>query len=53
MSQNREWFRNAGLGMFIHWGMYSVHGRGEWCPYQEQIPMPEYDARYLDQFHCG
>lgn len=50
MSQNREWFRNAGLGMFIHWGMYSVHGRGEWCPYQEQIPMPEYDARYLDQF---
>ena len=50
MTKQRQWFRNAGLGMFIHWGMYSVHGRGEWCPYQEQIPIDEYDARYLDKF---
>ena len=45
-----SWFRNAGLGMFIHWGMFSVHGRGEWCPYQEQIPIREYDERYMDLF---
>ena len=45
-----SWFRNAGLGMFIHWGMFSVHGRGEWCPYQEQIPIKEYDERYMDLF---
>lgn len=45
-----SWFRNAGLGMMIHWGLYSVHGRGEWCPYQEQIPLDEYDERYMDKF---
>ncbi len=47
---NQKWFHDAGLGLFIHWGMFSVHGRGEWCPYQEQIPTDEYDARYLDKF---
>lgn len=45
-----SWFRNTGLGLFIHWGMFSVHGRGEWCPYQEQIPIREYDERYMDKF---
>ena len=48
--KNRDWFRNAGMGLFIHWGIFSVHGRGEWCPYQEQIPIDEYDARYMDLF---
>ncbi|MBQ2708973.1 MAG: alpha-L-fucosidase, partial [Clostridia bacterium] len=23
---NKEWFRNAGYGMMIHWGLYSVLG---------------------------
>lgn len=45
-----SWFRDAGLGMFIHWGVYSVHGRGEWCQYQEQIPTEEYDTLYMDLF---
>jgi alpha-L-fucosidase len=26
----REWFQNARFGMFIHWGVYSVLGDGEW-----------------------
>lgn len=26
----REQFRNAGLGIFIHWGIYSMFGQGEW-----------------------
>ena len=26
----RERFRNAGLGVFIHWGIYSMFGQGEW-----------------------
>jgi len=26
---NKEWFRSAGYGMMIHWGLYSVLG-GEW-----------------------
>lgn len=30
--------------MFIHWGVYSTVGRGEWIMYQEHIPFAEYRA---------
>ncbi len=43
MQKNQQWFREAGVGMFIHWGVYSVPGRGEWCLYQEKMPLEEYD----------
>jgi alpha-L-fucosidase len=26
----RTWFQDAKFGMFIHWGVYSVLGDGEW-----------------------
>ena len=26
----RSWFQDAKFGMFIHWGVYSVLGDGEW-----------------------
>jgi alpha-L-fucosidase len=26
----REWFQDAKFGLFIHWGVYSVLGDGEW-----------------------
>lgn len=25
-----DWFRDAKLGIYMHWGAYSVAGRGEW-----------------------
>ncbi len=28
--RNREWFQDAKFGLFIHWGVYSVLGDGEW-----------------------
>ena len=28
--KNREWFQDAKFGLFIHWGVYSVLGDGEW-----------------------
>ena len=28
--ENREWYQDAKFGMFIHWGIYSVLGDGEW-----------------------
>ena len=28
--RSREWFQDAKFGMFIHWGVYSVLGDGEW-----------------------
>ena len=37
------WFREAKFGMFIHWGIYSLLGRGEWVMYNEKIPVPEYE----------
>ncbi|MEM3105207.1 MAG: alpha-L-fucosidase, partial [Candidatus Bathyarchaeia archaeon] len=36
------WFREARFGMFIHWGLYSIPGRGEWVMYLEHIPAEEY-----------
>lgn len=38
-----EWFRDARFGMFIHWGVYSLHGRGEWVMEKEGIPIREYE----------
>lgn len=43
------WWREARFGMFIHFGIYSIPGRGEWVQWNEQIPLAEY-ARFADQF---
>jgi alpha-L-fucosidase len=41
--KNREWFQNAKFGLFIHWGVYSVLGDGEWVMNNEQIPIKAYE----------
>ena len=46
----REWFRDARFGMFIHWGVYSVPGRGEWVMNTEKIPIAEYE-KFAPQFN--
>jgi alpha-L-fucosidase len=35
-------FERLAFGMFIHWGLYSQLGRGEWVMHREQIPVDEY-----------
>ncbi|MEO5501805.1 MAG: alpha-L-fucosidase [Ginsengibacter sp.] len=41
-----QWFADAKLGIFIHWGMYSVDGVDEsWSFYNKLIPF----TRYMDQ----
>ena len=35
-------FENLGFGMFIHWGLYSQLGKGEWIQHIHGIPMDEY-----------
>ncbi|HQK22551.1 MAG TPA: alpha-L-fucosidase [Candidatus Latescibacteria bacterium] len=55
MSTNRHedpkaWFMQARFGMFIHWGVYAIPGRGEWVMYREHIPAEEY-AKLADQFN--
>lgn len=49
-----EWWRDATLGMFIHWGPYAVpagvyqgqeiKGIGEWIMNSAQIPVSEYET---------
>jgi alpha-L-fucosidase len=62
-----QWWRDAGFGMFIHWGVYSVpageykgqevKGIGEWIMETAKIPIPEYEqyARQFDpqKFNAG
>ena len=47
--KNREWFRDAKYGLFVHWGVYSVlagggdYGIAEWIMNQKQIPLKQYE----------
>lgn len=41
-----EWFQDAKLGIFMHWGYYGVNGIGEsWSLYHKQIPYDDYMAQ--------
>ena len=38
-----QWFQDAKLGIFIHWGIYSVNGTDEsWAFYNKKVPYAEY-----------
>ena len=49
---SKEWFKNAGFGLMIHWGLYSLIGGewrgermdyiGEWAMSHFRIPNAEY-----------
>lgn len=43
------WFRSAGYGLFMHFGVYSLLGRGEWVMLNDRIPMGEY-TKLADAF---
>lgn len=49
-------FNDAKFGIFIHWGLYALHGKNDkgayvsWAMEQEGIPVPEYE-KYADQFN--
>ncbi len=38
----REEFRDMRFGLFIHWGIYSVLGDGEWVMFNQRIPYDTY-----------
>ena len=38
-----KWFREAKFGMFVHWGCYSVLGRGEQIMARDLMPFEEFD----------
>jgi alpha-L-fucosidase len=39
----REWFEDARFGLFVHWGVYSVLGDGEWVMNNRRIPIADYE----------
>src|ERR1700748_399070 len=43
------WMREARLGLFIHWGLYSVAARHEWVKQRERLDDAAYQ-RYFDHF---
>ena len=44
--QRLDWFKDAKLGVFIHWGYYSVNGISEsWSMYHKQISYQDYIAQ--------
>ncbi len=38
------WFREARYGLFLHYGLYSLLGRGEWVQFTDTIPLAEYEG---------
>ena len=46
---NTKWFEDARFGMFIHWGLYAVHGKGEWHASIAKVSPEKYD-QYFETF---
>jgi len=44
------WWTAGRLGLFIHWGLYSLPARHEWVKSRERITDEHYQ-RYFDQFY--
>src|SRR4051812_37084627 len=39
----RRWFEDAKFGLFVHWGIYSLVGKGEGVMEHDKIPIVEYE----------
>ncbi|MFA7230442.1 MAG: alpha-L-fucosidase [Victivallaceae bacterium] len=38
-----DWFSDARFGLFIHWGIYSIPGKGEWTLFYDDWDFDEYE----------
>ncbi len=50
ISERGQWFQDARFGLFIHFGLYTLVGRGEWVMYREGIDKDEY-VQLKNQFN--
>jgi alpha-L-fucosidase len=39
----RQWLEDAKFGLFVHWGISSLVGKGEWVMEQDTLPISEYE----------
>ena len=44
------WFRKDRFGMFIHWGVYAVPGRGEWVHSTAELTVEDYQP-FVEAFN--
>ncbi|MFB3881375.1 MAG: alpha-L-fucosidase [Armatimonadota bacterium] len=47
--EDMQWWRDAKFGMFLHWGVYAIPGRGEWVMFVEDMDVDEY-RKLADRF---
>jgi len=45
-----RWWQDARFGMFIHWGLFSVHGMGVWHEFLAHVRKAEH-AKLADEFN--
>jgi len=50
IQERTKWFREARFGAFIHFGIYSIPGRGEWVQSAEKMTKENY-KHYFDEFN--
>jgi len=43
VTSDDNWFEESRFGIFIHWGLYSIWGRGEWAMFRECISPEQYN----------
>jgi alpha-L-fucosidase len=39
----RDWFQDSKFGLFIHWGVYSAAGKGEWVMNNDKMTIADYE----------
>ena len=49
--KDMQWWRDAKFGLFIHFGLYSILGRGEWVMWSEKIDTADYSP-LRNKFTC-
>ncbi len=47
---NRKQYSDSRFGIFIHWGIYSMMGDGEWVMHSQKLPYDEY-SRFAAGFN--
>lgn len=42
-AEAQRWFQDARFGLFVHWGVYSVLGKGEWVMQNDRMSVADYE----------
>lgn len=48
-NERTKWFCHDRFGMFLHWGLYAIPGRGEWYRSEARVPKEDYE-KYFELF---